>query len=288
MEQILAYKPNISDSTKRTYQQTFKRAIKTFKKPLDEMTPTDICTAVDVMISKGDNINTVKATLNICILFYQSTGKYENDLVDKRNSLNGILNEYVKEQKRQKLDTLVDYSTLCSAMLKEYKLKNWRNYIVQYLFLCYAFRNKDINLKIVKVTRDTLEDTSTNYMVTNIIKNKQFIIKLIINNYKTASTYGQKIIIITDQTFVKATRAFVKNKTWLLTDKDKPLSDDSLACRIQAFTYNRTTESDYFKSCIIWANTQQHTTTLLKEFSKTRGTDINTILNSYDCDEKSI
>lgn len=288
MEQILAYKPNISDSTKRTYQQTFKRAEKYFKKPLYEVTPQQVCNAVDIMLSKGDNINTVKAFINICILFYQATERDASLMIERRNSLNGVLSEYVKERKREKAESLVTYDTLLENMEFEYETGNRRNYIVQYLFLHYALRNKDINLKIVKVTRDTLEDTSTNYMVTNVLIDKKFIIKLIINNYKTASTYGQKIIIITDQKFVKATRAFVSDKTWLLTDKEKPLQDISLATTIQAFTYKRNTESNYFKSCIIWANTQQHTTTLLKEFSKTRGTDINTILNSYDCDEKSI
>ena len=287
MEQILAYKPNISEASKRVYQQTFKRAEKYFKKPLYEVTPQQVCNAVDIMLSKGDNINTVKAFINICILFYQATERDASLMIEKRNSLNVVLSEYVKERKREKAETLVTYDTLLENMNFEYEAGNRRNYIVQYLFLHYALRNKDINLKIVPTQRHAT-DSTINYMVTNVLIDKKFIIKLIINNYKTASTYGQKIIKIKDQKFVKATRAFVSDKIWLLTDKEKPLKDDSLATRIQAFTYQRNTESNYFKACIIWANTQQHTTALLKEFSKTRGTDINTILDSYDCDKKSI
>jgi hypothetical protein len=287
MEQILKLKPNLSEATKRTYSQTYKRVVTYFNRSLDDVSVDEICNAIDNMIGKGDNINTVKAFLNMCILFYQSTGTDESVLINKRNSLNMVLNKHVKQRKEEKASMLVDYETLIENMNCEYDAGNLRNYIVQYLFIHYALRNKDINLKIIPVSKYAT-DTSINYLVANVWIQKEWVIKLVINNYKTASTYGQKVIIINDKIFVKATRNFVKGKTWLLTDKDKPMLDISLATRIQHLTYNRNTESNYFKSAVNWANTQPNTTHLLKKFSKSRGTDINTILNSYDMDEESI
>ena len=284
MEQIFKLKPNLTEATKRTYSQTFKRVVKYFDKPIETVTVDEMLVSIDDMIGRGENINTVKAFLNMCILFRQSIGNDTDKLIEKRDGLNSILNQHVKDKKKEKAEKLVDFKTLELNMEKEYDDGNWRNYIVQYLFLCFAFRNKDVNMKVVKFTKDTLADKSINYIVTNILNG----IKLVINDYKTASTYGQKVIMIRDKKFIKVTRTFLKGKTWLLTDKDKPLKDESLATRIRDFTYERNTESNYFKAILIHANSLPHTTTLLKEYSKSRGTDINTILNSYDCDEKSI
>ena len=287
MEQIFKLKPNLSEATKRTYAQTYKKVIQEFDKPPSDITTTEICDTVNLFIRKGNNINSVKAFLNMCILIYQSTGRDTEVLINKRNTLNEVLNKHVKEKKLEKSLNLIDYETFMYQMNQEFKAEKWRNYIVQYLFLHYALRNKDINLKIIPVPKYAT-DTSINYLVANVYIKGLWCIKLIINNYKTASTYGQKVIIINDKEFVKATRAFVKGKTWLLTDKDKPMLDISLATRIQALTYNRNTESNYFKSIIIWCNQQHNTTFWLKWFSKHRGTDINTILSNYDMDTESI
>ena len=287
MEQILKLKPNLKKATQQTYSQTYKRVIQYFDKPPSEITTTDVFDAINFFIRQGDNINTIKAFLNMCILIYQSTGKDESELINKRNSLNGLLNKHVKERKIEKALNLVDYETLVYGMNQEFGLERWREYIVQYLLLHYAFRNKDLNLKIIPVSKYAI-DQSINYMVVNHYTNGCWCIKLIINNYKTASTYGQKEIIIRDQVFVKACRKFVKGKMWLLTDKEKPLADVSLAKRIQDFTFNRNTESNYFKSIINWCNQQTNTTYWLKWYSKYRGTDINTILISYDLDGESI
>ena len=287
MEQILKLKPNLKQATHQTYSQTYKRVIKHFDKPPSEITTTDVIDAIDFFTSRNDNINTIKAFLNMCILIFQSTGKYENELINKRNSLNGLLNKHVKERKIEKSLNLVDYETLVAGMEQEFKNERWREYIVQYLLLHYAFRNKDLNLKIIPVPKYAL-DPSINYMIVNIYIKGCWCIKLIINNYKTASTYGQKEVIITDQVFVKACRKFVKGKLWLLTDRQTPLAYVSLAKRIQDFTFNRNTESNYFKSIINWCNQQPNTTYWLIWYSKHRGTDINTILNSYDMDGESI
>ena len=53
MEQIFKLKPNLTEATKRTYSQTFKRVVKYFDKPIENIkTHTGIKTCIFLLNAK--------------------------------------------------------------------------------------------------------------------------------------------------------------------------------------------------------------------------------------------
>jgi len=150
-------------------------------------------------------------------------------------------------------------------------------------------RNADLNFNFVQYKRDT-KDESKNYLW---FSSKSKTAHYIRNVYKTAKIvkpdgeitgYGQKIIKITDPKFIKVMKILVNYEK-----KNTPVvffsNLETIAYHIKRMTYKGLGETMYFK---IVVNHYRTDVNMLKQISYNRGTDINTILESYDIESEPI
>jgi hypothetical protein len=151
-------------------------------------------------------------------------------------------------------------------------------------------RNADLNFDFVQYKRDT-KDESKNYLWFSAKTKTAHYIR---NVYKTAKIvkpngeitgYGQKIIKITDPAFIKVMKILVNYEK----KESKPIvffpNLETIAYHVKRMTYKGLGETMYFK---IVVNHFRSNPNMLKQISHNRGTDINTILESYDVESEPI
>ena len=155
----------------------------------------------------------------------------------------------VKEVKKY-MDTLYDKG-------------DYLSYCLLYLMVTYNTRNKDLILSVVKSKKET-NDTD-NFIV--LTKTQAIYIR---NDYKTAFKYGQKTQVIKNLKFLNA----ISNLSHLL----KPTDNIDRVIKKATDGIGRISEGTLAKIVL----KENNTINGLKRVSKNRGTDINTLINSYN------
>lgn len=178
-------------------------------------------------------------------------------------------NEYIQEDadKRQKEmsvdETLPSVKEIKTYMNTLYDKGDYLSYALLYLMTTYQTRNKDLILTIVKSKKETnLQD---NFIVLG--KTQATYIR---NDYKTAYKYGQKVQVIKNLKFLNA----ISNLTHLL----KPNDNIDRVIKKATDGIGRLNEGTLAKIML----RDNNTISGLKKVSKNRGTDINTLINSYN------
>jgi hypothetical protein len=151
-------------------------------------------------------------------------------------------------------------------------------------------RIADLNFNFVTLKKDAKDDTKNYLWFSATTKTVHYIR----NVYKTArivkpdgsvTGYGQKHIKITDPKFINVMKILVKHQK---TEK-KPIifipNPKTVAYFVQTNTYQGLGETMYFK---IVVNNFRSDPNKLKQISYNRGTDINTILESYDIESEPV
>ena len=160
-------------------------------------------------------------------------------------------------------DTLPTLKEMKAYTNSLYDSGNFRGYCVMYLFITYTIRNADLISTVVKSKKDT--NTSENFF---IVGRKQ--VTYIRNNYKTATIYGPKVHIIKHRKFHSA----ISHLNYLLQPSD---NIDRVIKKITE-GIGGVTESVIAKIVLRESNSMAG----LKKISKNRGSDINTLINSYN------
>lgn len=178
-------------------------------------------------------------------------------------------NEYIQEEaeKRQKEmstdETLPTLKEIKKYMDTLYDKADYLSYALLYLMVTYQTRNKDLILTIVKSKKETnLQD---NFIVLG--KTQATYIR---NDYKTAYKYGQKVQVIKNLKFLNA----ITNLTHLL----KPNDNIDRVIKKATDGIGRLNEGTLAKIML----RENNTINGLKKVSRNRGTDINTLINSYN------
>lgn len=162
-------------------------------------------------------------------------------------------------------------------MDKLYEDGKWTDYIINYLLINYFVRNEDLNFDIVE-RKKHMNDKTKNYIWLDVRRKKAVYVR---NKYKTAKTYGTKIYTITDENFIKALREVQKCQNKGLDCGVFIPNENQIGYYIQKATYNNLGETLYMK---ILVKTYSNNLLKIKEISEARGTDINTIIESYNLD----
>jgi hypothetical protein len=229
-----------------------------------------------------DNRNTQQALINIAYLIRKKEGMAINELETFRKKNQKLLEEKLFEANDNLIKKLPSYDTLVDYINGLFKAKKYIQYVINYLLVYYQVRNADLVFDFVLLKKDTKDDTK-NYMWYNARMKRVHYIR---NVYKTAKIvkpdgtttgYGQKINIIDDPVFVKALRILAKEQR----KADKPIVfiPNSDNYHIKKVTYEGLGEGNIFKIVVNKFRTDPN---MLKQISNNRGTDINTILQSYD------
>jgi len=237
-----------------------------------------------------DNRNSQQSLINIAYLIRKNEGLAINELEAFRKKNQTYLRDKIYETNSFLVDNLPSYDELVDFVNGLLKDEKYTQYVINYLLLHCQVRNADLNFDFVLLKKDT-KDKSKNYLW---YSSKSKTVHYIRNVYKTAKIvkpngkitgYGQKIIKIKDPQFIKVMKILVNYQK----KENKPVifipNLDTLAYHIKKLTYKNLGETMYFKVVV---NHFRSDPNMLKQISDNRGTDINTIFESYDIESEPI
>jgi len=256
-------KKNLSDISIKNYTRTANNL------------PFGILNGQQTIIKKlkenYENPNTRATYLNMVIMLRNYKDKDVDKLIKYRNDMKKEIETLRKEKLKDSKDELPTIEHLNKNLEHLEGLK----YIINYLFINYGFRNKDINLKYV----DKLpEDKPENYMVE---VNKG--VKLSINDYKTDKQYGEKVFFIRDSKFMKELRKLqLKDGNYLISSPSgKKYSISNFNDIILKYSIDQLGETNIFK-ILMKDLIDKKDYKRIEELSVSRGTSLQTLIRSYN------
>ena len=219
-----------------------------------------------------ENINTQQTYLNI-ILIVRNYMNLSTDLLVKLRNDNKIkINTHRKTELSKLSENIISYDEL---MEKFKQLPLNKKYIINYLLINYGFRNSNLNLKLVK---ELPEEKTENYIV---IKPRYILLDM--NNYKTKTTYGNKNFKDTNKDFRNAIKSLKINEgEYIIGNKrNEKLKPSYFNTVIKNNTIDQLGEQSINK-VIVKEYIDRKDFAKLKQLSFNRGSDLNTILSSYN------
>ena len=206
------------------------------------------------------------------ILVRRHNGEETDKLIKLRNSLR----DEIIEARKKNLDSLDDILPTPAYIREQLENLTGIRYILNYLMIEHALRNKDINLKFVK----SLPDNKTeNYIM---LKGKNVILD--INDYKTDEKYGTKEIKISNEKFVNEFKKLKLNDgDYLLPMKngDKIKNTSTFNDKILNLTIDKLGQNKLVK-IMIKDLLNNKSFDKLEQMSKDRGTSLDILLKSYN------
>jgi len=179
-------------------------------------------------------------------------------------------------QEKKNLDTLDDTLPKIDYIMEQLDNLNGIRFILNYLMINHALRNKDINLKFVK----SLPDNKTeNYIM---IKGKNAILD--INDYKTEEKYGSKEMKISNEKFVNEMKKLkLSDGDYILPMKngDKIKNTSTFNDKILNLTIDKLGQNKLVK-IVIKDLLNNKSFDKLEQMSKDRGTSLDILLKSYN------
>ena len=256
-------KKNLSDISIKNYTRTANNL------------PFGILNGQQTLIKKlkenYENPNTRATYLNMVIMLR----KYKDKDVDKLIKYRNDMKKEIETLRKEKLKDSKDELPTIEHLNKNLEHLEGLKYIINYLFINYGFRNKDINLKYV----DNLpEDKPENYMVE---VNKG--VKLSINDYKTDKQYGEKVFFIRDSKFMKELRKLkLKDGDYLISSPSgKKYSISNFNDIILKYSIDQLGETNIFK-ILMKDLIDKKDYKKIEELSVSRGTSLQTLIRSYN------
>ena len=238
--------------------------------------PFNITVSQPTIIKKvkalSDNPNTIAANLNLIILVRRDNNLEVDKLISTRNGLSKSITEARKESLSEMDDTLPTYKYITD----ELNSLSRKRFIINYLFVHHGLRNKDINLQYVKKVPT---EGDGNYITSN--KKRA---KLIIRDYKTEKSHGEKQITIEDEKFVsELKRLGLSDGEYLLSkaDGNKITSVSTFNEKIMNLSIDRLGQNRIVK-IVVRHLLNQKDFDQLERIAKDRGTSIDVILKSYN------
>ena len=224
-----------------------------------------------------NNPNTLQLYLNMIILIRRYNDEPTDMLVKLRNSLRDDIIKIRKEN----LSELNDKLPTKSYIIEQLNNMSGIRFVLNYLIIHHALRNKDMNLLIIE-SEKSMDDKDTNYMVIN---KKKKMIKLFINDYKTEDKYGTKEIKITDSDFYKNVLKLYNDRDskflMQLKNGDEIKSISTLNDKILNLTIEKLGQNKIVK-IVIKDLLNNKSFDKLEQLSKGRGTSLDVLLKSYN------
>ena len=290
MSELDKFKETFSNKSKVT-QGVYTSNYKKLRNLLDDVDIASVSQKKIIETAETfDNRNTQQSLINIAYLIRRNEGLAIQELETFRKKNQSFLKDKIYEKNTALVDKLPSYDELVNFIDGLLKDQKYTQYVINYLLLHCQVRNADLNFDFVQYKRDT-KDESKNYLW---FSSKSKTAHYIRNVYKTAKIvkpdgnitgYGQKVIKITDPVFIKVMKILVNYEK----KESKPIvffpNLETIAYHIKKMTYEGLGETMYFK---IVVNRFRSNPNMLKQISYNRGTDINTILESYDIESEEI
>jgi|MDTB01.3.fsa_nt_gb hypothetical protein len=273
LEQFINFNKDKSPKTKGTYERMYRKLSIILNGDVGDLSEDKI---IELVNNEVDNINTIQSLLNIAVLIKKMKNmKFEKIQAERKKNINKV-ELHTKNQNDKKkqiypsLQELKDYT--------EYLFNNskWTDYIINYLLLNNYVRNKDLDFIITLRKKDTTNKEKNYIWLDNRYKKALYIRR----DYKTADTYGEKQSVIKDDKFITALRRIVAHQKHKENDGVFIPNENALGYYIQKATFQELGEGNYLK-IIINHHLKNENPHILKEISKERGTDIQTLISNY-------
>ena len=249
--------------------------IKTYKN-IGNNLPFNMLSSQPVIIKKlkelYSNPNTLQLYLNMIILLRRHNDEETDKLVKLRNGLR----DTIITLRKQKLDTLDDTLPNRDYLIEQLNKLSSQRYLINYLMVHHALRNKDINLKFVKTLP---EDKNENYI---LLKRNNAIIY--ITDYKTEGKYGDKKIPIDNPRFISELKDMkFKDGDYLLPLKNGNKIDSTTTFndKIVKLTIDGLGQGRIAK-IVIKELLSKQSFDELERLSRDRGTSMEVLLKSYN------
>jgi hypothetical protein len=220
-----------------------------------------------------NNPNTLQLYLNMIILVRRDNGEETDKLIKLRNSLR----TEIQKNRKENLSKLDDKLPSVDHINNELENLKGKRFIVNYLMINNALRNKDINLKMVQKIP---ENGDENYI---LLKSKNKVI-LYITDYKTENKHGDKEIIINNSRFIKELKSLdLKDGDYLIPMKngDKIKNITTFNDKILRMTIDNLGQNKLVK-IVIKDLLNNKSFDKLEDLSKHRGTSMGVLLKSYN------
>jgi len=252
-----------------------EQTIKTYKN-IGNNIPFNLLTLQPTIIKKlknlYDNPNTLQLYLNMIIL----VRKYNNEEVDKLIKFRNSLSDSIKQTRKDNLDKMDDKLPSLEYIQNQLNELTGIRYIINYIMINHGLRNKDLNLKFVKVLP---KDKEENYIMT---KGKNVILN--INDYKTDKSHGTKEIKINNSKFLKELKSLnLKDGDYILPMKNGEKINNLITFndKILKLTIDRLGQNRLVK-IVVRDLLNNKNFEKLDTISKDRGTSLEVLLKSYN------
>lgn len=248
--------------------------LKTYKNIGDNL-PFNILSSQPTIIKKlkelYENPNTLQLYLNMIIL----VRRYNEEETDKLIKLRNSLKDEIIKNRKENLTKLDESLPNADKVFEELDKLSGLRYIINYLMMHHALRNKDINLKFVK---SIPENKDENYLM------HKGRVHLNINDYKTEKSHGSKNIKISDARFIKELKSLdLKDGDYLIAMKngDKIKNVSTFNDKILNLTIDKLGQNKLTK-IVIKDLLNNKSFDKLEQLSNDRGTSLSVLLKSYN------
>ncbi len=219
-----------------------------------------------------DNPNTLQLYLNMIIL----VRKFNNEEVDKLIKFRNSLSDSIKQTRKDNLDKMDDKLPSLDHIKDSLDELTGIRYVINYIMVNHGLRNKDLNLRFVKVLP---EDKEENYIMQ---KGKNILLN--INDFKTDKKYGTKEIKINNSKFLKEFKSLnLKDGDYIIPMKngDKISNIITFNDKILKLTIDRLGQNRLVK-IVVKDLLNNKNFEKLDQISKDRGTSLEVLLKSYN------
>jgi hypothetical protein len=265
----------VQPTTLKKYEDQYKRLAVLFKRKGNFVLELSEEEIIDVL-DKLDITATGKLNhLNIVVMIKNQHKQDIPKLLAYREELFKLKDLQTSKKVVEKLSTLPSYGVIKSFIQDLYTQQDWSRYLVNELIFLYGFRNKDVNLFIIPFADYRLmkknekeKEEAGNWLI--LKKNS---CDLVINQYKTKTHYGSKLIPVKSKKILEASTKL--GTGYLLQDRNGlPVPDTNIGYYIRLYELNgyQLKEGDYFKINIQHLQTLPNPINKVKELAYTRGT----------------
>lgn len=231
---------------------------------------------IELVNNEVDNINTIQSLLNIAVLIKKMKNmKFEKLQAERKKNISKV-ELHTKNQNDKKKQIYPSLQELKDYTEYLYDNSKWTDYVINYLLLNHYVRNKDLDFIITLRKKDTTNKEKNYIWLDNRYRKAVYIRR----DYKTMDTYGEKQSIIKDDKFITALRRIVAHQKYKENEGVFIPNENALGYYIQKATFQELGEGNYLK-IIINHHLKNENPHILKEISKERGTDIQTLISNY-------
>jgi len=253
----------LSKSTIRNHIRNVKKYIDEYEEPNNQDNILNNVSTDDVYKTQSSKLTILKSISK----YLQHKGLPVDKIVEGISKYNNKLNKSYMERNKEKKypHSLKDLKQGLKKLEIDGKCQE---YMINYILINYNTRIMDLDAKLVN---SKPKDKDNNYLYRR--KND---IQYIRNVYKTSKSYGTKIHIIKNKSFLKCFDELIENEDELLWDFNQP--PKQLQRYIQRkilFKYN---QSDIAKIIL----NEKNSLSQASKISKNRGTDLNSLHLNYN------